>query len=80
MAALDALGRVADMNRERVAAGRPVMELNLALHLGDVAYGNVGSPMRLDFTVIGPAVNEVSRLESMCDPLERRLLISEAIA
>ena len=56
------------------------MALNVALHLGEVAYGNVGSPTRLDFTVIGPAVNEVSRLESMCDPLERHLLLSEAFA
>ena len=79
-AALDALSRVGELNKERRAAGRPIMALNVALHLGDVAYGNVGSPMRLDFTVIGPAVNEVSRLEAMCDPLERRLLISEAFA
>jgi adenylate cyclase len=79
-AALEALARVADLNRSRSGDGRPVMALNVALHLGEVAYGNVGSPMRLDFTVIGPAVNEVSRLESMCDPLERSLLISEAFA
>ena len=79
-AALDALARIAEVNRERDVAGRPTKALNVALHLGEVAYGNVGSPTRLDFTVIGPAVNEVSRLESMCDPLERRLLLSEAFA
>ncbi len=79
-AAMDALARVAELNQTRRAAGQPTMALNVALHLGEVAYGNVGSPTRLDFTVIGPAVNEVSRLEGMCDPLERRLLISEAFA
>lgn len=78
--AMDALARISDLNQMRRAAGQPTMALNIALHLGDVAYGNVGSPMRLDFTVIGPAVNEVSRLEGMCDSLERRLLISEAFA
>jgi len=79
-AALDALSRVSELNNERRAADQPTMALNVALHLGEVAYGNVGSPTRLDFTVIGPAVNEVSRLEAMCDPLERHLLISEAFA
>lgn len=79
-AAMDALARVAELNQTRRAAGQPTMALNVALHLGEVAYGNVGSPTRLDFTVIGPAVNEVSRLEGMCDPLERHLLISEAFA
>ena len=47
---------------------------------GKVACGNVGSPMRLDCTVIGPPVNKLSRLEFMCDPIERRLLLSEACA
>ncbi len=79
-AAQDSLARVSELNNERRAADQPTMALNVALHLGEVAYGNVGSPTRLDFTVIGPAVNEVSRLEAMCDPLERHLLISEAFA
>jgi len=56
------------------------MALNVALHLGEVSYGKVGSPTRLDYTVIGSAVNKVSRLESMCDPHERRLLLSKAFA
>ena len=79
-AAMDVLTRISELNQTRRAAGQPTMARNIALHLGNVAYGNVGSPMRLDFTVIGPAVNEVSRLEGMCDSLERRLLISEAFA
>ncbi len=79
-AALDALGRVAALNRERAARDKPTMPLDMALHLGDVLYGNVGSPSRLDFTMIGPAVNEASRMEAMCGPLERSLLISRAFA
>lgn len=77
-AALEAQGRVEALNRERLAAGKPVMTLDLALHLGEVLYGNVGSPTRLDFTVVGPAVNEVSRLEAMCQALDRGLIISRA--
>lgn len=75
-AALEAQGRVEALNRERVAAAKPIMTLDLALHLGEVLYGNVGSPTRLDFTVVGPAVNEVSRLEAMCQALDRGLIIS----
>ncbi|MGD9537999.1 MAG: adenylate/guanylate cyclase domain-containing protein [Alphaproteobacteria bacterium] len=77
-AALEALGRIEAFNQGRAAAGKPVLTLDLALHLGDVLYGNVGSPSRLDFTVVGPAVNEVSRLESMCEALDRPLIISHA--
>jgi adenylate cyclase len=71
---------VAALNRERAARDKPTMPLDMALHLGDVLYGNVGSPTRLDFTMIGPAVNEASRMEAMCGPLERSLLISRAFA
>jgi hypothetical protein len=48
----------------------------LALHVGDVLYGNIGSDTRLDFTVIGPAVNLGARIESMCRQLGRSLLLS----
>ena len=76
-AALEAQGRVEALNRTRLAAGKPILTLDLALHMGDVMYGNVGSSTRLDFTVIGPAVNEVSRLEAMCRVLDRGLIISK---
>ena len=61
-------------------ADLPTMPLNIALHRGEVLYGNVGSTNRLDFTMIGPAVNLASRIEGMCGPLERNLLISDAFA
>ena len=79
--ALDATAEVFDnvlrLNAERRAAEQPVMALDLALHLGEVHYGNVGLTGRMDFTVIGPAVNEASRMESLCKPLDRHVLVSE---
>jgi adenylate cyclase len=82
--ALDAAAEVLDcvrrLGEERAAADKPVMELDIALHLGEVFYGNVGSADRLDFTVIGPAVNEASRIEALCAQHDRTLLVSEAFA
>jgi adenylate cyclase len=74
------LGQVRQLNAERAGARQPMMDLDLVLHLGDVFYGNVGSTDRLDFTVIGPAVNEAARIEALCSQHERNLLISEAFA
>lgn len=79
-AAADAIARVRALNDERRAADWPAMELDIALHLGDVLYGNVGAADRLDFTVIGPAVNEASRIETLCTPLGHNILISEDFA
>ena len=52
----------------------------MALHLGEILWGNIGAADRLDFTAIGPAVNLVSRLEGLCRPLGRSVLISGAVA
>ena len=52
----------------------------LGLHIGEVFYGNIGSEERLDFTVVGPAVNEVSRIASMCRSVDQPLLVSSAFA
>ncbi len=79
-AALEALQRTDELNAAREAEGKPTMGIDVALHLGDVLYGNVGAYDRLDFTVIGPAVNEASRIESLCDSIGRRLLVSNTFA
>ena len=50
------------------------------LHIGEVLYGNVGATDRLDFTVIGPAVNEVARIEALCEPLRNAVLVSAEFA
>ena len=63
-------------NKARQSAGAPALGLDIALHLGEVMYGNVGSDRRLDFTVIGPAVNEASRIEALCEPLGHSILMS----
>jgi adenylate cyclase len=52
----------------------------LGLHIGEVFYGNIGSKERLDFTVVGPAVNEVSRIAAMCRSVDQPVLISAAFA
>jgi adenylate cyclase len=84
LAALTAATRVRSgvgkLNEARAAAGLPTTEVYLALHVGDVFYGNVGSKDRLDFTVIGPAVNEVSRILAMSRSVERDVLVSAAFA
>jgi adenylate cyclase len=68
--------RLKSLNEARAAAGRPVTEAYLGLHVGEVFYGNIGSEERLDFTVVGPSVNEVSRIASMCRSVDRHLLVS----
>ena len=66
------------LNARRAAEGRPVTTAYVGLHVGEVFYGNIGSEDRLDFTVVGPAVNEVSRIASMCRSVDRELLMSSA--
>jgi adenylate cyclase len=75
-AAAEAQRALDRLNTARAVAGKPVAEVDLALHVGEVMYGNVGAVDRLDFTVIGPAVNEVARIETLCEPLGHRILVS----
>jgi adenylate cyclase len=56
------------------------LHAGVAVNLGDVMYGNVGAADRLDFTVIGPAVNETARMEAMCKPLQTSLVLAESVA
>jgi adenylate cyclase len=79
-AAEDAPRRIAEVNRLRSADQLPTTELYLGLHVGEVFYGNIGSDERLDFTIVGPAVNEVSRIASMCRSVDQPLLVSSAFA
>lgn len=69
---------IATLNAKRQAADRPVTTAYVGLHEGEVFYGNIGSDERLDFTVVGPSVNEVSRIASMCSSVDRSLLTSSA--
>ena len=67
---------VVELNGKRAAAGLPTTQVYLALHVGDVFYGNIGSKDRLDFTIIGPAVNEVSRILALSRSVEQDVLLS----
>ena len=82
--ALDAVAEIEtvvdQVNEGRKAAGQPVTNFTAALHAGQVLYGNIGAPERLDFTVIGPAVNTAARMLEMCKALDRRVLVSELVA
>jgi adenylate cyclase len=75
-AAEGACRRVNDVNRARVEKGLWPLEFGLSLHFGEVVYGNIGAPRRLDFTVIGAAVNRASRLQDLSKQLRRRVVIS----
>ena len=69
--------RIGALNEKRRMAAHPVTSVYLGLHIGEVFYGNIGSDDRLDFTVVGPAVNEVSRIAAMCRSIDRAVLVSE---
>jgi class 3 adenylate cyclase len=71
---------MAHLDTVRQSQGLPPLPFGVALHLGEILWGNIGAVDRLDFTAIGPAVNLVSRLEGLCRPLGRSVLISGAIA
>jgi adenylate cyclase len=79
-AAREARAAVAELNGRRAAEGLPTTDMYLGLHLGAVFYGNIGSRERLDFTVVGPAVNEVARIAAMCRSVDQPVLVSSAFA
>ncbi|HQS15405.1 adenylate/guanylate cyclase domain-containing protein [Reyranella sp.] len=72
--------RMTELNERRLAAEQPVTTAYIGLHIGEVFYGNIGSFDRLDFTVVGPAVNETSRIASMCRSVDRPVLVSSTFA
>jgi adenylate cyclase len=79
-AVIAARAGMARLNAERQTQGLPPLSFGAALHLGEMLWGNIGAADRLDFTAIGAAVNLVSRLEGLCRPLGRSVLISGALA
>lgn len=78
-AAEEGLEALHALSRQRVAAGKTPLRAGVALSVGDVLYGNIGVADRLDFTVIGPAVNLAARIQALSDALGAELLLSEEI-
>ncbi len=75
-AARDARSRIETLNKQRRSRGELPLGFGLGLHVGEVMYGNIGVPERLEFTVIGPAANEAAHLEALCKELDQSILIS----
>jgi class 3 adenylate cyclase len=71
---------MAHLDETRRREGLPPLPFGVALHLGEMLWGNIGAADRLDFTAIGPAVNLVSRLEGLCKPLDKAVLVSGTLA
>ena len=73
-------GRIQSVTGRRAAQGLPISQAYLGLHIGEVYFGNIGSQNRLDFTVVGPAVNEANCIAALCRSVERDVLISSSFA
>ena len=79
-AARTALAWKSQIDAVRQARGEPTIEFGIGLHYGEVMYGNIGVPTRLEFSVIGSAANEVSRIEDLCKVVRQPLLVSKRFA
>ncbi len=77
-AARQAVAKIDGVNQDRAAAGDAPLRYGIGLHIGEVLYGNVGAPDRLEFTVIGPSVNEAARLEAKTKDVDAPIVISKA--
>ncbi|MEQ8967263.1 MAG: adenylate/guanylate cyclase domain-containing protein [Azospirillaceae bacterium] len=80
MAAQKTFQNLDQVMAERRAAGKPTARAGMALHFGDMFYGNIGAGARLDFTVMGPAVNRAARIEELTRNVEERILTSAEFA
>ena len=79
-AAMQAVEAVHGLESDPSLANEPPLEIVIALHIGTAIYGNIGAADRLDFTVIGPAVNLVSRIESVAKALNQPIVVSDDFA
>jgi len=78
--ALNSVVRGERVNVERIDHGEPPIEFGIGLHCGTVMYGNIGTPDRIEFTVIGKAANEAARIEAQCKELNETILVSDTFA
>ena len=80
LAARQTIRSIEDINQANICLETPDLSVGIALHAGDVFFGNVGSETRLDFTVIGPVVNMAARIAELAKDLDLEILVSEDIA
>ena len=78
--AFDSVTRGDRLNGERAKNGEPPLEFGIGLHCGTVMYGNIGTPDRIEFTVVGKAANEAARIEAQCKELNETILVSDMFA
>ena len=79
-ASRDAFAALEALNARRASSSKAPVKFGVALHIGDIAYGNIGGSGRLDFTCIGPAVNLAARLETLTGKLGRNVVVSSDVA
>lgn len=79
-AALDSVARLESLNTARLERGLTPVDFGLALHLGEVMFGNIGAAERLEFSVIGPTANLVARLEDLTKAVGERIVVSGELA
>jgi adenylate cyclase len=75
-AARDAMQRINELNEVRAARSEKPIGYGIGLHVGDVMYGNIGVPRRVEFSVVGHAANHAAKIESLCKSLSVPLLVS----
>ncbi|MGR3637319.1 MAG: adenylate/guanylate cyclase domain-containing protein [Shimia sp.] len=79
-AAKGVLSGLATLNQRRAETGKPPLDIGIGINVGQVSYGNIGSPGRLDFTVLGKAVNVASRIEGLTKAIGQRVLATRSVA
>jgi len=79
-AARAAVAVIAALNVERATREEPQLRFGIALHVGEVMFGNIGASHRLDFTVIGPAVNHAARIEKLSATIGQPIVLSAELA